>query len=242
MAIEDWYKQLPPVTRVYITLSFLTTAGCALDVISPFNIYFNARLIFQKGEVWRLLTTFMFFGSLGLDFVFHMFFLIKYSKSLEEGSFRGRSADFLWMLLVGGAVLICCAPFVNIQFLGSSLTFMMVYVWARRHQYVTLSFLGIFTFTAPYLPWVLLAFSVVLHSSPVVDLMGMLAGHAYYFLEDVYPRMAHGRRPLKTPGFIKALFPADWIQNSGRPTAAAAPAAAAHFPAPGVVPPPVGQQ
>lgn len=38
----------------------------------------------------------------GLDFVFHMFFLVKYSKSLEEGSFRGRSADFLWMLLFGG--------------------------------------------------------------------------------------------------------------------------------------------
>ena len=56
---------------------------------------------------------------------------------------------------------------------------MQVYVWARRHQYVTLSFLGIFTFTAPYLPWVLLAFSVVLHSSPVVDLMGMLAGILY---------------------------------------------------------------
>lgn len=90
----------------------------------------------------------------GLDFVFHMFFLIKYSKSLEEGSFRGRSADFLWMLLIGqsclywndhashqqipvlteatmyysagGTLLTCCAPFVNIQFLGSSLTFMMV--------------------------------------------------------------------------------------------------------------------
>ena len=33
--------------------------------------------------------------------MFHMFFLVKYSKSLEEGSFRGRSADFLWMLLFG---------------------------------------------------------------------------------------------------------------------------------------------
>ena len=37
----------------------------------------------------------------GLDFVFHMFFLVKYAKSLEEESFRGRSADFLWMLLFG---------------------------------------------------------------------------------------------------------------------------------------------
>ena len=33
--------------------------------------------------------------------MFHIFFLVKYSKALEEGTFRGRSADFLWMLLLG---------------------------------------------------------------------------------------------------------------------------------------------
>lgn len=33
----------------------------------------------------------------------------------------------------------------------------------------------------------------------------MIAGHAYYFLEDVYPKMT-GRHPLRTPSFIKALF------------------------------------
>lgn len=32
-------------------------------------------------------------------------------------------------------------------------------------------------------------------------------GHAYYFLEDVYPRLSGGRRPLQTPGIIRALFP-----------------------------------
>jgi hypothetical protein len=37
---------------------------------------------------------------------------------------------------------------------------------------------------------------------------GMIAGHVYYFLEDVYPRMT-GRRPLKTPSFIKAMFADD---------------------------------
>eukprot|EP00775_Hariotina_reticulata_P007038 gene7038-7252_t len=221
---DEWYKSLPIITRYYVTLSFLTTAACALEIITPFNVYFNAQLIFKKGEVWRLLTNFFFFGNLGLDFVFHMFFLVKYCKSLEEGSFRGRSADFLWMLLFGGVLLTCLAPFVSIEFLGSSLTFMMVYVWGRRHQYVNLSFLGIFNFTAPYLPWVLLAFSVMLGSSPKVDLLGMVAGHAYYFLEDVYPRMT-GRRILKTPAFIKAMFPVDepirpaadaFVDGSGR--------------------------
>lgn len=206
MPVEEWYSQLPIITRSYVTLSFLTTAGCALEVITPFNVYFNARLIFQKLELWRLLTNFLYFGSLGLDFVFHMFFLLKYSKALEEGSFRGRSADFLWMLIIGATQLMVLAPFVNVQFLGASLTYMMVYVWSRRHPYVQLSFLGLFAFTAPYLPWVLLAFSVMIGSSPVVDILGMVAGHVYYFLEDVYPQMS-GRHLLSTPAFIKALFP-----------------------------------
>lgn len=166
--------------------------------------------------------TFHILFAAGLDFLFHMFFLVKYSKSLEEGSFRNRSADFLWMLLFGGIILILLSPFASVQFLGSSLTFMMVYVWGRRHPRLPLSFLGIFTFSAAYLPWVLLAFSVMLGSSPVVDLLGMAAGHTYYFLEDVYPHTAHGRRLLKTPGVIKALFPGDTVIQRVQPIAVAA--------------------
>lgn len=36
-----------------------------LQIITPFTMYFNARLIFQKYELWRLLTNFLFFGNLG---------------------------------------------------------------------------------------------------------------------------------------------------------------------------------
>jgi len=43
-------------------------------------------------------------------------------------------------------------------------------------QFINLSFLGVFTFTAPYLPWVLLGLSLMLGNSPVVDLLGMAAG------------------------------------------------------------------
>jgi Derlin-2/3 len=142
MTLEQWYRQMPVVTRSYLTLSFLTTAGCALELISPFSVYYNSNLIFRKGQVWRLATNFFFFGSLGMDFVFHMFFLSRYCRLLEEGTFRGRSGDFFWMLVFGAAALSAVAPFVNIQFLGSSLTFMMVYVWGRRNRYVNMSFLG----------------------------------------------------------------------------------------------------
>lgn len=124
---------------------------------------------------------------------------------LEEGSFQGRSCDFFYMLLFGGCLLTAFAPFVNVQFLGTSLTFMMVYVWGRRNASAQMSFLGLFTFTAPYLPWVLLIFSTVIGSQPVTDALGLIAGHAYYFLKDVYPDMT-GREPLATPGIVCALF------------------------------------
>jgi Derlin-2/3 len=77
----------------------------------------------------------------------------------------------------------------------------VVYVWARRNPDVLLNFLGLFTFTAPYLPWVMLMFGVVLGHSPVYDLLGIGVGHIYYFFEDVYPR-ATNRRPLAAPAFL----------------------------------------
>lgn len=206
MRIEDWYKQIPVITRSYVTLSFLATVGCSLEVISPLKMYFNAGLIYKKFEIWRLFTSFLFFGTLGIDFLFHMFFLTRYSKLLEETSFRGRTADFFFMLLFGGTLLIIIAPFFNIKFLGIALTFMMVYVWSRRNPSIRMNFLGLFNFTAPYLPWVLLGFSLVIGSQPLLDFLGIVVGHIYYFLEDIYPRIS-GRRLLKTPGAIKMMFP-----------------------------------
>ena len=50
----------------------------------------------------------------------------------------------------------------------------------------------------------------------------MVSGHAYYFLEDVYPRMT-GRHPLRTPSFIKVLFadePVVMVQPGNVPFAA----------------------
>jgi hypothetical protein len=110
------------------------------------------------------------------------------------------------MLIVGGFVMCCLAPVANIHFLGSSLTFMMVYVWGRRNESVHMSLLGILYFTAPYFPWVLLGISLIIgNNSHAVDLVGMAAGHFYFFLEDVYPKVT-GMRPLKTPQFVHNFF------------------------------------
>ena len=49
-------------------------AEMRLQIITPFNIYFNARFVYQKWELWRLLTNFMFFGSLGGSWLHHVIF------------------------------------------------------------------------------------------------------------------------------------------------------------------------
>ena len=70
------YMDIPVISRLYFTGAFLTTAGCALDIISPFSLYFNFDLIFHQGQFWRLITTYLFFGMFSIDFLFHMYFLV----------------------------------------------------------------------------------------------------------------------------------------------------------------------
>nr|CAH0109536.1 unnamed protein product [Daphnia galeata] len=204
--LRQEYMLMPPVTRAYTTVCLLTSIAVQLDVVSPFQLYFNPLLITQKFEIWRLLTPFFFFGTFSFNFLFNMIFTYRYCRMLEEGSFRGRTADFVYMFIFGCITTVICAWFVNLLFLGHSLTTMFVYIWARRNPYVRMNFFGLLPFRAPYLPWVLVAFSVLLGNSVLVDILGIAIGHLYFFLEDVFPNQPGGRRLLATPRILKLLF------------------------------------
>lgn len=205
---QQEYMQMPPMTRTYTTACVLTTLAVQLDVITPFQIYFNPDLIFKNYQVWRLFTNFMYFGPIGFNFLFNLIFTYRYCRMLEEGSFRGKTADFFFMFIFGGSLMIIVALFVNLVFLGSAFTIMLVYVWSRRNPYVRMNFFGLMNFQAPYLPWVLLGFSLLLGNSVIVDLMGIAVGHIYFFLEDIFPQQPGGFKILRTPGFLKTIFDA----------------------------------
>eukprot|EP00457_Paulinella_chromatophora_P014921 gb/GEZN01015426.1/.p1 GENE.gb/GEZN01015426.1/~~gb/GEZN01015426.1/.p1 ORF type:complete len:209 (+),score=17.88 gb/GEZN01015426.1/:102-728(+) len=201
------FFNIPPITKIYVAGSILTTTACALDLVSPFTLYYSPHLVFQKFQVWRLFTNFFFFGGqINLNFLFHMFFLVRYCSALEERCFRDRIADFVWLFIFGASLFLLFAPIANARFLGSALTFMMVYIWGRRNPHGRIDFLGL-PFTAPYLPWVLVTLSLLLGHDIASDVMGIIVGHLYYFLEDVYPRMIPSRRRfLKTPRILELLL------------------------------------
>lgn len=52
-----------------------------------------------------------------------------------------------------------------------------------------------------YLPWAMLALDVIFGSPIIPDLLGIIAGHLYYFLTVLHP-LAGGRNILKTPTWV----------------------------------------
>jgi hypothetical protein len=72
-----------------------------------------------------------------------------------------------------------------------------------------MNMLGILNFQAPYLPWVLMGFSVLINNIwPKNDLIGIAIGHTYYFFDEIYPSMpgSGGVKYLSCPSFFKKLF------------------------------------
>jgi Derlin-2/3 len=86
-----------------------------MELTSPLKLYYDEKLIFQRRQYWRIVTNFLYFGQLGLDFMFYLFFLTRYCRMLEEGSFRGRTWDFVWMLLIG-AIGMMALTFISLFF------------------------------------------------------------------------------------------------------------------------------
>jgi len=182
-------------------VSFAATVLTQMELISPMLLHLDFELLMGKFELWRIATNFCFFGKFGLPFVFSMFFLVRYGKELEVKRFEGRAADLLWCLFITGAIQIAVAFLLfEMPFLSQSMLSVLVYLWAREYAEVVVSVFGLFSVQAIYFPWVLVAIRVLMGGSPIPDLVGIFAGHVYYFLEDV-----QGVR-LKAPAFLSELL------------------------------------
>jgi Derlin-2/3 len=75
VGIEAWVTEIPPITRGWVFLSILTTLAVQCQLVTPLQLYFSYKSAFTNAQLWRTVTTFFYFGTLSLDFVFHLFFL-----------------------------------------------------------------------------------------------------------------------------------------------------------------------
>lgn len=55
--LEQWWMEMPPVTRYWTTASVICSVLVQCHVISPFNMFYSVRAVFNKGQVCRAPTT-----------------------------------------------------------------------------------------------------------------------------------------------------------------------------------------
>lgn len=66
--IEEWYSNLPIITKSYITACVLTTLAYHLDIVNLLMLYLNFRLVYERLEGVYIQT--FFHSSLLLFFFF----------------------------------------------------------------------------------------------------------------------------------------------------------------------------
>ncbi|XP_022750146.1 derlin-1-like [Durio zibethinus] len=202
----EFYKSLPPITKAYGTICVVATAALHLGLYRLEHIALIHKLVFSDFQVWRLLTNFFFLGNFSVNFGIRLLMIARYGAQLEKGPFERRTADFLWMMIFGALSLLALSaiPMLWSAFLGVSLVFMLLYIWSREFPNAQVNIYGLVALKAFYLPWAMLALDVIFGSPLVPDLMGIIAGHIYYFLTVLHP-LAGGRNILATPTWVHKL-------------------------------------
>jgi len=211
--LSNWWRSIPPITRVLFGLSMGVTLGAAFGFVNAMNMLLFWHPVIYEFQIWRLFTAFVYWGKLSFQFLINMLFLYRYSTSLETTVFEARAADYVFFLLFCGVALLVSTAFVPQPVLGSGLLSSIVYLWSRKNPDLEMSFMFGLRFKAVYLPWVLCGFKLLQGGMPISELIGILIGHVWYFLVDLYP-LQSGRQLLKTPAFLYNFFPSPFAPRT----------------------------
>ncbi|CAL5201145.1 unnamed protein product [Lathyrus oleraceus] len=196
----EYYRSLPPVSKTYGVACLMTTAAYYLNLYDARSIALFYGLVFKRFQIWRIITNFFFLGPFSFPFAVRLIMIAKYGVSLERGPFDKRTADYVWMLIFGALSLLVMSvvPYLWSPFMGVSLVFMIVYVWSREFPNARINIYGLVSLKGFYLPWAMLGLDLIFGNPLKPDILGMLAGHLYYFLTVLHP-LAGGKFKFNTP-------------------------------------------
>jgi len=172
------------------------------DAISPYSLFYSP-LFLKKFEIWRIFTSFLYFGKPTLDVFMHIVFLYRYSRMLEEGCIN--TSEYFWLVSIISFILFIISNIYGIPTLGTSFSSTITYIWTKRNPRAIVQIFGFISFPAFYLPFILPGFMLLSRRSISIDhILGIVVGHIFYYFKDVYPRW--GRNILGTPCWVKKMF------------------------------------
>lgn len=186
---QGWFKNLPPITRSILTITFFSTLLITFGMLNPWYIIFDWEYIFRRAHIWRFIANFFFLGPFSLGWVMSQWMFTSFSSKLERsGSVGSSSGSYLYFILI----LMTAINLIGTAFEyptgrrigGLSLIFSIIYYWSKKFPTSPVSIWG-FTLQAYQLPYALLFLDILTGNSLIDDLIGLLAGHSYYYLRDI---------------------------------------------------------
>ncbi|XP_040563354.1 derlin-1 [Lepeophtheirus salmonis] len=208
--IGDWFKSLPIFTRYWFGLTLGFTLFGRFGLLSPHWLILLWDSFFHEFQLWRPVTALFFYPlnpKTGFPFLLNLYYLYNYSIRLETGIFDGRPADYLFMLIFNWLCCVIVGFFMEIYVLMPPMVLSVLYLWCQLNKDTIITFWFGAQFKAMYLPWVLLAFNVIIAGGGLVESVGILIGHMYFFLTFKYPQDFGGPRLLATPQILYKYLP-----------------------------------
>ena len=183
------WKKTPPFTKGYLTASFAATMYGYLFCKNQFPslLLLEWKPVWTRLQIWRLLTSFLNFGPMGLGYLMTFHFVWTYMSTLERLN-HSRPYDFWIMILFGQLSMLIGYPLFKLSpgFLGHNLSTFFVYIWSRYHEGIQVSMFDLFLARAELLPWFFLAQTFLLEGElPVLDFLGIVFGHIYHHCKTV---------------------------------------------------------
>ncbi|KAH0571713.1 Derlin [Spironucleus salmonicida] len=172
----EFLKQAPPVTYNYAIIIILISVATTLNILSPFNLIFDFDLIFNNFQFHRLVTGFLYTGSINLQWLINTFSNIQ-TLARAENHFPRNSLKLLFTYLLLSITLFSKfipMPLPSIPFLSAISTIFVIYFPDNLVQ-----IFGIFEMKAKYLPAIQLALS----NDYRVQILGMAIGAGWVLIE-----------------------------------------------------------
>ncbi|ELU14793.1 hypothetical protein CAPTEDRAFT_179997 [Capitella teleta] len=208
--IGDWYRNIPQISRYWFTASVVFPLLGKLGILSIFYMVLHFEMTVYGFQFWRPVTALFFYPltpQTGFHFLINLYFLYSYSTRLETGIFFGRPADQLFMLIFNWICLVIIGFLVGLMLLMDPMILSVLYIWCQLNKDTIVQFWFGTQFKAMYLPWILVAFNMIIRGGGFNELLGIMVGHLYFFLAYKYPQDFGGRSFLQTPQFLYKFFP-----------------------------------
>ena len=87
-SVQDWFTSLPIITKTLLVSTLLMGFGVTFNFVSPNAVISDWPSIKDKFHVWRLLTSFVFYGSFRFKFLMYVYTLYQNSLRYEVNPFN----------------------------------------------------------------------------------------------------------------------------------------------------------